>query len=219
MESNDEKESTEKVTFGKKLASAREELGLSQEEFSIRLGVALADIEDWENDVRLPSISDLKLLSKVLGVSIDYLLEDEEDEDEDDEDDEDEFSLKVSTKETIDLNSYEYKVSLGGRWLKKSAQKDRVVRTKFPDAKIYMLVTKKSTDRKEKIDVLRGKKKARPDVKIAKASYYLVKEEHQHTLVAVTDDYIECFPQVRKVTQMRFRIGNYEFTNVGLIDE
>ncbi|MDO4842713.1 MAG: helix-turn-helix transcriptional regulator, partial [Phoenicibacter congonensis] len=83
------------MTFGEKLKDARKSAGLSQEQFAEKLSVSRSAIAKWETDKGMPDITNLKAMSQLLGVSIDYLL---------DEDNKLSFS---ETKEPIDLSSFE----------------------------------------------------------------------------------------------------------------
>ena len=48
----------------------------SQEQLSEKLGVSRSAITKWETDKGIPDVDNLKALSKLLNVSIDYLLDD-----------------------------------------------------------------------------------------------------------------------------------------------
>lgn len=61
-----------------KIAKARISINLTQDQLAELLQVSRQTISKWELDVSLPETSKLLKLSKVLGVSIDYLLNDEE---------------------------------------------------------------------------------------------------------------------------------------------
>ena len=50
---------------------------LTQEEVADRIGVTRQSIAKWESDKGLPDIDNLKALSMLLNVSIDYLLDNE----------------------------------------------------------------------------------------------------------------------------------------------
>jgi len=66
--------SEESATFGDRLAGAREAVGLTQEEFSRRLGVKLKTVEAWENDLSEPRANRLQMMAGLLNVSIRWLL-------------------------------------------------------------------------------------------------------------------------------------------------
>lgn len=65
------------MTFPQKLLTLRKELGLSQEQLAEKLLVSRQAISRWENGEVLPDAPNLLQLSKLFGVSIDYLLHDE----------------------------------------------------------------------------------------------------------------------------------------------
>lgn len=64
-----------KMTLGKKLRSARKSAGLTQEQLSEKLLVSRQAITKWEAGKGMPDIENLKQLSKLLNISIDYLLD------------------------------------------------------------------------------------------------------------------------------------------------
>ncbi len=66
--------SEESATFGDRLAAAREAVGLTQEEFSRRLGIKLKTVEAWENDMSEPRANRLQMMAGLLNVSIRWLL-------------------------------------------------------------------------------------------------------------------------------------------------
>ncbi len=66
--------SDETATFGDRLAGAREAAGLSRADLAERLGVTLAVVRAWEDDMQEPRSNRLLRLSGVLNVSIMWLL-------------------------------------------------------------------------------------------------------------------------------------------------
>ena len=64
------------MTLGEKIKNARKNAGLSQEELAVKLCVSRPAVAKWEMDKGLPDIMNLKALSKLLDVSVDYLLDD-----------------------------------------------------------------------------------------------------------------------------------------------
>lgn len=68
------------VEFGKRLKSIRKARNLTQSEVSARIGVSEQAVSKWENGNCLPDIYNLKMLGRLLRVSIDSLLSDENDE-------------------------------------------------------------------------------------------------------------------------------------------
>ena len=64
-----------RMTLGEKLRSARKNAGLTQEQLSEKLLVSRQAITKWEAGKGMPDIENLKQLSKLLNISIDYLLD------------------------------------------------------------------------------------------------------------------------------------------------
>ena len=64
------------MTLGQKLKRIRSKFGLSQEQLAEIMNVSRQAITKWENDNGLPDVSNLKELSKVFGLTVDYLLDD-----------------------------------------------------------------------------------------------------------------------------------------------
>ena len=62
------------MTTGQRIAQKRKALGLSQEALGDRLGVTPQSIYKSESDAALPEIEKLVALSRLLGVSIGWLL-------------------------------------------------------------------------------------------------------------------------------------------------
>ena len=60
--------------LGQKIYEMRISFGWSQVEMARKLGVAKQTVSNWENENIQPSIEMLVRLSKLLGVSTDYLL-------------------------------------------------------------------------------------------------------------------------------------------------
>ena len=63
-----------KATLSERIKLLRSKIGLSQVEFSQRLGVTKQCVSNWENDNVMPSIEMLIKLSDFFKVSTDYLL-------------------------------------------------------------------------------------------------------------------------------------------------
>ena len=67
------------MTIGKRIAHLRKEKGLTQEELAGHMGISPQAVSKWENDQTCPDISALPKLSKLLGVTVDELLEGKQD--------------------------------------------------------------------------------------------------------------------------------------------
>ena len=200
----------QEMTFGEKLRAARKSAGLTQEQLSERLLVSRQAITKWESDKGLPDIENLKQLSALLGVSIDYLLDSGET-----------IDLSV-TREKINLDDYVYDRKISGRRvMEKVGKKDRVVMEKYPDADIHYLIAKQILTKGEKvIDNLLGWLTAAPfgipdvinGIKNTDKEFYLVNQGDKQFFVMVTDEFIESRQLWEKITARKFEIGNFAFT-------
>ena len=67
-------------TLGQTINRLRKDKKLTQEDLAKRFNISVQAVSKWENDNSSPDISILLELSKLLGVSVEYLLGDEEKE-------------------------------------------------------------------------------------------------------------------------------------------
>lgn len=58
---------------------ARNISGLSQEQFTEALNISKSAVAKWENNIGIPDVSNLKGISKLLNISIDSLLDENDD--------------------------------------------------------------------------------------------------------------------------------------------
>ena len=63
------------MKLNEKIKEYRKIFNLSQEQLAEKLSVSRQVITKWENDEGLPEIGNLKAISKIMGISIDYLLD------------------------------------------------------------------------------------------------------------------------------------------------
>lgn len=189
------------MTLGEKLKEARKQAGLSQEQLSEKLNISRSAVAKWETDKGIPDVDNLKALSQLLDVSIDYLLNDGADLD------------KAVIKEPIDLSQY----GKGNRKVKK----DKIVREKYPDAKINPLLAETKLTKGEKVvdnllgfltDAGFGIPRVLNDIKSVDQQYYLVERGEKQFLVLVTDEFIVSRELVQKQYAGKFEIGNMKFT-------
>lgn len=66
------------MEFHEKIYYCRKKSGLSQEALAEKIGVSRQAVSKWETGEAVPELSKLPLLSKVFGVSADWLLSEEE---------------------------------------------------------------------------------------------------------------------------------------------
>lgn len=69
-------ERSKPMTFGEKLQKLRKEHKLSQEELALQINISRQAISKWELNESKPDTDNIIQLSNILGVSIDYLLND-----------------------------------------------------------------------------------------------------------------------------------------------
>ena len=69
----------ETATFGDRLSAAIEKSGMTQKLVSKRLGIKVATLKSWEQDISEPRANRLSMLAGLLGVSIMWLLHGEGD--------------------------------------------------------------------------------------------------------------------------------------------
>ena len=68
------------MTFADKLITLRKKAGWSQEELAARLDVTRQSVSKWEGAQSLPDIDKIVQMSRLFGVTTDYLLKDEQSE-------------------------------------------------------------------------------------------------------------------------------------------
>lgn len=66
--------SAEAATFGDRVAGAREQAGMSQKQLAKRLGVRLATLRAWEDDLSEPRANRLSMMAGLLNVSMMWLI-------------------------------------------------------------------------------------------------------------------------------------------------
>lgn len=188
-----------KMTFGEKLKEARKKAGLSQEQFAEKMNVSRSAIAKWETDKGMPDVNNLKVMSQLLNVSIDYLL------------DEDEKISFNEMKESINLDEYEK----SGKCRDK---KDAVCYAKNSDAtKIYPLIrTKKMSKAEWLLDfVVQPGVVQLVDYLNDNSAYYLVEKNDKQYLVKVTKDFIITNELAEKVNAKKFIIGKHMYKSAG----
>ena len=62
------------TTFGDRVAGAREQGGMTQEEMAKRLGVKIKTLKDWEDDLSEPRANKLSMMAGLLNVSLPWLI-------------------------------------------------------------------------------------------------------------------------------------------------
>lgn len=184
------------MTIGEKIKEARKSAGLTQEQIAEKLMVTRQAITKWEADRGIPDIENLKAISNLLNVSIDYLVDNGQNMD------------SSVIRETIDLSKYD-----------KNAKK-QIVTEKYPDAEIWSLIAKQKLTRGEKvIDNVLGfvfnAPFGMPDLvnglKNVDKSFYLVNKDSKQYFVTITNEFIESREMLTPVQENTFEIGDMKF--------
>ncbi len=194
------------LTFGQKLKDARKKAGLTQEQLAEKLAVSRQAVTKWESDKGLPDVENWKTLSKVLNVSIDYLLD---------------------NGEQLDLSVTREEITVSGGITKRTAQKDNIVLEKFKGGEIHRLMAKQILTKTERVigNVLGFLGDAVPfgipeflnDMKNIDKAFYLVNFPDKQYFVMVTDEFIESRLLAERITQKKFVIGNIRFNDCGVV--
>lgn len=193
------------MTLADKLKEARKNAGLTQIELAEKMCVSRQAITKWEAGKGIPDVDNLKTISKVLNVSIDFLLDDEEVLD------------KTVIKEDINLNEY---VKEG----KLRSKKDAVVFEKYPDADITPLLAKKKSTKGQKVfaellgwltDAPFGTDEVFNQIADVHNAYYLVQQAGKQIMVTVTEDFIKSKVMAKEIVGNKFEIGEYKYQKAG----
>lgn len=71
------------MTLSEKIVNLRKTHGWSQEDFAEKMNVSRQAISRWENGTALPDVQNVLQISKLFGVTTDYLLNDDYESDKD----------------------------------------------------------------------------------------------------------------------------------------
>lgn len=185
------------MTIGEKIKEARKSAGLTQEQIAEKLMVSRQAITKWESDKGIPDVDNLKAISSLLNVSIDYLLDNGQDMD------------TPVIREMIDLSKYE-----------KNA-KTQIVTEKYPEAEIWALIAKQKLTKGEKVidnilgfvfDAPFGIPDLANGFKNVDKSFYLVNKDNKQYFVMVTNEFIESREMIKPVIEKKFEVGDMKFT-------
>ena len=184
------------MTLGQKLKDIRKRFGLSQEQLAEIMNVSRQAITKWENDNGLPDISNLQELSKVFGITVDYLL------------DSNNQLPTLSMKKELDKEKYGNKLTMF----------QEVLKDYFPEPyEIYVLQRQKKMNIVEKIidffvDIMPI---TLADITSDVSSYYLIKKDNMNFLVNIKDYVLEVTQLPANVNDKKFIYGNNIFINCG----
>ena len=181
------------MTLGGKIREARRKCGFSQEQLAERLSVSRSAIAKWETDKGLPDVGNLKILARLLNVSVDHLLDETQTVDE------------PVIRENYQLAAYGYGC--------KKLKKDRVVRSKFPDAVIYPLLGRQEIVDMEALGDCAPDCHTNPmdQAKNTEKAFYLVEKAGRQLFVMLTDAFIEIRPLEQPLQGNSFSVDGWNF--------
>lgn len=196
------------MTLGEKIRFARKRCGLSQEQLAEKLCVSRSAIAKWETDKGLPDVENLKQLSRLLGVSVDSLLDDSSD------------AGSAVIREPYNLAAY-------GRGCGK-VKKGRLMREKFPGARICSLLGRPELTQEERVvdstlgfltPIPFGSPEFMKSVRDLDRDFYLVEQGDEQLFVTVTDGFLEIRPLPYRLTENTFRLGSWVFIRGSYLPE
>ena len=173
------------MTLGEKIRDARKACCLSQEQLAEKMCVSRSAVAKWETDKGLPDVGNLKILSRLLNVSVDCLLDEAQ-------------SADTSVIcEAYNLHAY-------GRGCKK-VKKDRVIREKFPDAKIFALLGR------QELTPMIGRTGCVDSTQNTNKEFYLVERDGRQFFVTITDTFVQTRPMEPPITDNQFSLDGWDF--------
>lgn len=186
------------MTLGQKLKEIRKRFGLSQEQLAEIINVSRQAITKWENDKGMPDISNLQELSKVFGITVDYLLNN------------DNGLPALSLIKKIDKEKYKNKLSMY----------DEVLREYYNESyEIFVL----SRNKKLTIPELLIDTFIVPEIGPVTTAdglsdlspYYLVKKDNLKLLVNIHNWTLEVIELPSDTNEKKFTYKNNKFINCG----
>lgn len=186
------------MTLGQKLKEIRKRFGLSQEQLAEIMNVSRQAITKWENDGGMPDVGNLQELSKVFGITVDYLLND------------DNQLPALSLKKELDKEKYKNKLTMY----------DEVLKEYYPEPyEIFIL----SRNKKLTIPELLLDTFIAPEIgPISTADglsdlspYYLVKKDNLKLLVSIKNWTLEVIELPNNTNEKKFVYGKNKFINCG----
>lgn len=186
------------MTLGQKLKEIRKRFGMSQEQLAEILNVSRQAITKWENDGGLPDISNLQEIAKTFGITVDYLLDDENQ------------LPALSLRKELDKEKYKNKITMY----------QEVLKEYFPEPyEIFVLSRfKKQNFFELLIDTFIAPEIAPVDTADALSDmspYYLVKKGEYKLLVNIKNYVLEIVELPVTTKEKRFVYGKNKFVNCG----
>ena len=186
------------MTLGEKIKNIRKRFGLSQEKLAEILNVSRQAITKWESDGGFPDTANLVEISKIFGVTIDYLINSDS-----------ELPLLVM-RTVIDKDKYKNKLDGYYEYLKDNYSELWEVyslsRTKKMNVLEMILDFFGTMGNYHRIEAL-------SDL----SPYYLVTKDNLKLLVSIRNWKVEVNELDSNVNIQKFFVGRNKFTNAGKI--
>lgn len=180
------------MSLGEKIKELRNKFSLSQEQLAEKLNVSRQAITKWEGNVGLPDTENLKSISELFGVTIDYLLDNNSD-----------GNFQAVMREEVNFKNlwdgYDEIISL--------------LKQRYPEPnEIYSLV---KTRKLSIASLIIGPSKIEAaDYLKETAIYFLVKNYRTKMLIKVTKTYIETRQLPESIDENKFIIDKEKFTKI-----
>ena len=184
------------MTLGQKLKEIRKRFGLSQEQLAEIMNVSRQAITKWENENGIPDVSNLQQLSKVFGITVDYLLHN------------DNQLPALSMRKELDKKIYKSKIS----------SYETILKEYYPVPwEIYILTRNKKMSKLEAIfDFFIGAGTIDVADSLNDISpYYLVKKNNLKFLINIKDWILEVIELPCDINEKKFSYRKNEFVNHG----
>ena len=186
------------MTLGNKIKDLRCRFGLTQEQLAKLIFVSRQAITKWESNYGMPDISNLKELSKLFSVTVDYLLDDNK--------------MLTTAALFVELDKNQYKNVF--------TMNKKILDDYFDESfKIYSLIREK---KKNIVDTLLDIFVCPEISPISTAddlrdlsSYYLVKKENLNLLVNIKNRFLKAVELENLQNSKKFIYENNKFTVMG----
>lgn len=182
--------------LGEKIKSIRKSFGFTQEELAEKLNVSRQAIAKWEIEGGVPDTENLKALSKLFGVSIDSLLDNDKD-----------MSFVVLHQE-IDIKEY-------GKGI--NEQQKNVINKNFDKSwKVYILTSDTKPFSAEDIieTITNGLSEIPNVIKAFKEFHYLAVKDNYRLFVTVNKNMIDIKTLPSNIDIKKFELDNRIYTSI-----
>ena len=181
------------MSLGEKLRNIRKKFGMSQENLANIINVSRQAITKWESDLGLPDPENLKALSHVFGLTIDFLL--------------DNSSNMPLLKMRLELDKNKYKNGL-------NYYEEVLYEYYKAPWKIYILTREKKMNKIEKtIDFfIDSMPISLLDLVSDFSPYYLVKKDNLKLLVNIKNNILEVYELNSLINEEKFSFDKNIFT-------